>query len=166
MQIQTKKTLRALMVCLPIVISYFFAIKPNVFTYPLIHANIFHLIANVWCLYFLMKVASDCKTWVLFIIGGAIASVISYLLYNNSLVVGASGFIYGVIGVCTVYMYNNSNGVAFYRSAFFLSVLASLVLGIVIPGLAGLLHLYAIIIGVVIGAMSVRINRFITKIQQ
>jgi hypothetical protein len=36
MQIQTKKTLRALMVCLPIVICYFLPVKPNVFTYPLI----------------------------------------------------------------------------------------------------------------------------------
>ena len=146
-----------------LIVAYFLPIGSNAFTYPLVHGNIFHLAANMIVLYFFLRSAIDLKTWLVFIVSGYIASVGAYLLYNNHLTVGASGFVYGIMGVYIAFAYRSLWNSKFYGSLFFISVVIALAIGFIIPGLAGLLHLYAIIIGYMSGIIAIRINRCLTR---
>ena len=167
MQIQTKKTLRALMVCLPIVICYFLPVQPNMFTYPLVHANVFHMVANMWALYAFMKYADDMETFVCFIIGGYIASIIAYILYcGDDTVVGASGFIFGIIGIYLMLRYRGLLNKKMYKSPLFINIAILLAVGLIIPSLAGLLHVYALLAGMSIGYLLLSIERFMKNLQQ
>ena len=155
MQVQIKSFAAAIPV-----VTYFLPISSNALTYPLVHGNIFHLVANVIVLYLFLRSALDMKTWVNYLIGGYIASVLAYLLYDNSMVVGASGFVYGIIGVYTAFAYRGLFVWKLYLSLFALSMILSLAVGFIVPGLAGLLHVYALVVGVVYGLIAIRINRF------
>ena len=167
MQLQTKKTLLALAVCLPIVICYFLPVQPNVFTYPLVHANIFHLAANVFALYSFMKYADDKETFVCFIIGGYIASIIAYILYcGDYMVVGASGFIFGIIGIYLMLRYRGLLNKKMYKSPLFINIAILFAVGLIIPSLAGLLHVYALLAGMSIGYLLLSIERFMKNLQQ
>lgn len=146
-----------------LIVAYFLPIGSNAFTYPLVHANIFHLVANMIVLYLFLRFAVDIKTWAGFIVCGYMASVGAYLLYNNPLVVGASGFVYGIMGMYIAFAYRSLWNSKFYGSLFFISVVIALAVGFIIPGLAGLLHLYAIIIGYMSGIIAIRINRCLTR---
>ena len=159
MQLQIKTLAAAIPV-----ITYFLPIDSNAFTYPLVHGNIFHLAANVITLFMFIRASADTKTFVNFIIGGYVASVLAYVLYGNTLTVGASGFVFGIIGIYTVFNYRGM----YFRlltSSFIWIVLAYIVVGFIIPGLAGWLHLYAFGIGIVYGSVALRVNRFIRKLQ-
>ena len=146
------------------VIAYFLPIGSNAFTYPLIHGNIFHLAVNTITLFMFIRATADIKTFVNFIVGGYLASVLAYILCGNPLIVGASGFVFGIIGIYTVFSYRGM----YFRlltSSFIWIVLAYIVVGFIIPGLAGWLHLYAFGIGIVYGSVALRVNRFIRKLQ-
>ena len=155
MQLQIKTLAAAIPV-----ITYFLPISSNAFTYPLIHGNIFHLAANVITLFVFIRATADVKTFINFIIGGYVASVLAYVLCGNPLIVGASGFVFGIIGIYAVFAYRNMY-FRLFTSSFLWIVLAYITVGFIIPGLAGLLHLYAFAIGVVYGVIALRLNRFI-----
>ena len=167
MQIQNKKTLSCLAVCLPFVVAYFLPVQPNVFTYLLVHANIFHLVANMWALYAFMKYADDMETFVCFLIGGYIASLVSYWLYDGDYrVVGASGLIFGIIGIYLMLRYRGLLNMEMYKSRLFINIAILLAVGLIIPSLAGLLHVYALIVGISIGYLLLSIERFMKNLQQ
>ena len=155
MQVQIKTLAAAIPV-----ITYFLPISSNAFTYPLIHGNIFHLAVNVITLFMFIRASADTKTFINFIIGGYVASVLAYVLYGNTLTVGASGFVFGIIGIYAVFAYRYMY-FRLFTSSFLWIVLAYITVGFIIPGLAGLLHLYAFAIGVVYGVIALRLNRFI-----
>ena len=155
MQLQIKTLAAAIPV-----ITYFLPISSNAFTYPLVHGNIFHLAANVITLFVFIRASADTKTFINFIIGGYVASVLAYVLYGNTLTVGASGFVFGIIGIYAVFSYRYMY-FRLFTSSFLWIVLAYITVGFIIPGLAGLLHLYAFAIGVVYGVIALRLNRFI-----
>ena len=168
MQIQNKKTLSCLAVCLPFVVAYFIPVQPNVFTYLLVHANIFHLVANMWALYAFMKHADDKETFVSFLVGGYIASMVSYWLYDGDyrVVVGASGFIFGIIGIYLMLRYRGLKNIEMYKSRLFINVSILMAIGLIIPALAGLLHLYALAVGMSIGYLLISIDRFMKNLQR
>ena len=155
MQLQIKTLAAAIPV-----ITYFLPISSNAFTYPLIHGNIFHLAANVITLFMFIRASADTKTFINFIIGGYVASVLAYVLYGNTLTVGASGFVFGIIGIYAVFAYRYMY-FRLFTSSFLWIVLAYITVGFIIPGLAGLLHLYAFAIGGGYGVIALRLNRFI-----
>ena len=146
------------------VMAYFLPIGSNAFTYPLVHGNIFHLAVNTITLFMFIRATADTKTFVNFIVGGYLASVLAYILCGNPLIVGASGFVFGIIGIYAVFAYRNMY-FRLFTSSFMWIVLAYITVGFIIPGLAGLLHLYAFAIGVVYGVIALRINRFIRRLQ-
>ena len=146
------------------VIAYFMPIDSNAFTYPLVHGNIFHLAVNTITLFMFIRATGDTKTFVNFIVGGYLASVLAYILCGNPLIVGASGFVFGIIGIYTVFAYRNMY-FRLFTSSFLWIVLAYITVGFIIQGLAGWLHLYAFGIGIVYGNVALRVNRFIRKLQ-
>lgn len=167
MQIQNKKTWSALAVCSLFVVAYFLPVQANIFTYPLVHANIFHLAANIWALYAFMKYADDKETFVCFLIGGYIASLVSYWLYDGDYrVVGASGLIFGIIGIYLMLRYRGLKNIEMYKSRLFINVSIIMAIGLIIPALAGLLHLYALAVGMLIGYLLVSIDRFLNNLKQ
>lgn len=168
MQIQTKKTLSALAVCLPFVVAYFMPIQPNAFTYTFVHANIFHLVANMWALFMFTKYAGNKETLVCFVIGGYIASMVSYSLYGGDYhsVVGASGFVFGIVGMYLIFRYRGLNNPDMYKSGLFISIVVFLAVGLFIPSIAGLLHIYALVDGMLIGYMLILAQRFLRNLQQ
>ena len=167
MQIQNKKTMSCLAVCSLFVVAYFIPVQPNVFTYLLVHANIFHLVANMWALYAFMKHADDQETFVCFLIGGYIASLVSYWLYDGDYrVVGASGLIFGIIGIYLMLRYRGLKNIEMYKSRLFINITILMVIGLIIPGLAGVLHLYALAVGMSIGYLLISIDRFMKNLQR
>ena len=155
------------MVCLPFVVAYLIPVQANVFTYLLVHANVFHLVANMWALYAFMKHADDQETFVSFLVGGYIASMVSYLLYDGDYrVVGASGFIFGIIGIYLMLRYRGLQNMQMYKSRLFINVSILMAIGLIVPALAGLLHLYALAVGMLIGYLLVAIERFLNNLKQ
>ena len=75
------------------VIAYFLPIGSNAFTYPLVHGNIFHLAVNTITLFMFIRATADTKTFINFIVGGYLASVLAYILCGNPLIGGASGLV-------------------------------------------------------------------------
>ena len=166
MQVQTKKTLICLLACLPFAVGYFLPIQPDKFTYMFVHANIFHLMANVVALFLFLKSAGNKSTFITFLIGGLCTSVVSYMIYGDSLVVGASGFVFGVVGIYMVFRYRGIFNKELYKSFNFASVVFAVIVGMFIPSLAGLLHLYAFVFGLFIGQLAISVVRFIRNLQQ
>ena len=166
MQVQTKKTLISLLACLPFTVGYFLPIQPDAFSYMFVHANIFHLVSNMVAVWFFMIAPQNMKTLLLFIIGGVVASTLSYIIYNNPLVVGASGFVFGVMGIYMALRYRGAFKKELFISFNFASIVFAIIIGMFIPSLAGLLHLYAFVFGLLIGQLAISVDRFIRNLQQ
>lgn len=153
-------------VCLLIIVGYFLPIQPNALTYMFVHANVFHLMANVIAVFLFLIAGRNEKTFFVMVLGGLFASMYAYLIYNSTIVVGASGFGFGVMGVYMVFRYRGLFRLELFKSLNFASILFAIVVGMVIPSLAGLLHLYAFAIGLLFGQLALTLDRFIHNLQQ
>ncbi len=78
----------------------------TIITSTLIHANIIHLLYNVTAIFFLsnaLEIHTNTKTIIMIYITTTITSGLIFInAYPNTQVIGASGFIYGVIGALIV----------------------------------------------------------------
>lgn len=81
----------------------------RLFTSLFIHGSIFHLLSNMYALLtngiFLEKHYSSIKMAFVYILTGIVGNVISELLGNYKISFGASGAIFGLIGLKMVYLY-------------------------------------------------------------
>lgn len=97
------------------------------FVYMFFHANIFHLIGNCYALFFLLNKRNIIPAYL-------IAVIASFLPMNPT--VGVSSMIFAIIGMCRI----NSK----FQKVFFYSYL---VLGLIIPGINGTIHISSFVLG-------------------
>lgn len=109
------------------------------FTYQFVHANIWHLLANTYCLILLaFNMGQDVRSLVW-------AYVISCTVpvFDATPIVGASGICFALMGW-------NTWCVA--RRGYYLSWLALfIVIGFIVPRFAGFTHFYCALLGLLIG---------------
>jgi len=110
-------------------------------SYPLFHAGILHAICNAWCLITLVFYY-DLHWWRLLTAYG-IAISIPALLLSATPVVGLSGVCFALMGLCLPIVQRK-----LYFSAW---VAAFLAVGIILPGVAWVVHLYCYVVGWVVG---------------
>lgn len=170
MQTQTniKKTAKSAAVTVIFIVAYFIHLPLSAFTYQFSHGNIFHLIANVIPLFYLLKSANDNKTFFHFIIAGYIISVIAYCLPLTAYrfnIVGASGILYAIYGIYLALRYRSFRNKEFYTSVNISTLVFSLSFGFFIPNVSGLIHLYSWITGITYGIILVEINKIKRNIE-
>ena len=83
----------------------------RLFTSMFIHANLFHILFNMYALYLLGSQAEGFfgkgKFLVIYILSGISGSLLSILLNQGAVSVGASGAIFGILGALLYFGYNN-----------------------------------------------------------
>ncbi|MGN0992658.1 MAG: rhomboid family intramembrane serine protease [Bacilli bacterium] len=83
----------------------------RLFTSMFIHANLFHILFNMYALYLLGAQAEGFfgkgKFLVIYILSGISGSLLSILLNQGAVSVGASGAIFGILGALLYFGYNN-----------------------------------------------------------
>lgn len=83
----------------------------RLFTSMFIHANLFHILFNMYALYLLGSQAEGFfgkgKFLVIYILSGISGSLLSILLNQGAVSVGASGAIFGILGSLLYFGYNN-----------------------------------------------------------
>ena len=124
----------------------------RLFTCIFIHGGILHLMLNMYALYI---IGSQMESYlgkiryvVVFLISGLIGSLFS-LIFSNSVSVGASGAIFGLLGSLLYFGYN-------YRLVLGSSIkhdvipviLANLILGLMIPGVDMMAHVGGLVGGI------------------
>lgn len=113
------------------------------FSYLFFHANIFHCTLNAWVLIQLVRTYRT-PLWEL-----ATAFLIAFSLPAfclNGQIVGASGAIFALAGITTYRV---------LRKRFYLACMLSAVLfGFLIPGVAGLVHLYCFTVGLLVALLN------------
>jgi len=121
-----------------------------------LHANLIHLLFNMWALYvvgsYLEMLAGRVKYLLLYFLSGIAGNVLVYVIGpRESLVIGASTAIFGLFGALFVYSFNNRHTAAgmMLRSTGFLIVI-NLLLTFSLPGISWQGH-----VGGLLGGMAV-----------
>ncbi|MBP3776771.1 MAG: rhomboid family intramembrane serine protease [Prevotella sp.] len=118
--------------------------------WPLSHVNVWHLLANLWVLWYISK---PLKVWE----GYVIAVVCSWLpvwgLWEIGATCGFSGVLCGMIGVkWGEWCWSRQSMTAY--TTFLKRVLPFVAVGIVIPHVNWCIHLYCVIVGLAYGVMA------------
>lgn len=106
----------------------------------MLHANIFHCLANVWAL---LYVCFMLRTKVLELILSAIIGAAFMYLPCNEHVIGLSGSIYALYAIASYQIIN--------KKKFHLYMAAFILLSMLIPSLAGIYHLLCYLTGLATG---------------
>jgi len=123
-----------------------------------LHANLIHLGFNSWVLFDLGPAVEGLygpqKFLVLYVLTGAAGFVLSFLSQPLAVSIGASGAIFGLIGVMIAYGYRNrrSAGEA-VRNMFVRWAVYGLAFGLLIPGLDNAAHIGGLVAGIAFGAL-------------
>lgn len=111
-------------------------------TYPLLHANVFHAVGNLWCLHTLRKANFPASWYVL-----AYIIAVSYPFATDQHIVGLSGFLYVLMGALLWFTGMNK--------ILYLTITAgSLLVGLFFPALAVGVHAYCFVLGVLWGLLN------------
>lgn len=123
-----------------------------------LHANLIHLGFNSWVLFDLGPAVEGLygpqKFLVLYVLTGAAGFVLSFLWQPLAVSIGASGAIFGLIGVMIAYGYRNrrSAGEA-VRNMFVRWAVYMLAFGLLIPGIDNAAHIGGLVSGIAFGAL-------------
>ena len=128
----------------------------RMFTAMFLHANISHLIFNMYALYItgpqVEKYYGKQKFLYIYILGGLMGSVFSCVFSDaNSFGIGASGAIFALFGSVAYFTYHyRATLQGLLRSQIVPVILVNLVLGFLIPGIDVLAHIGGLIGGVLV----------------
>jgi membrane associated rhomboid family serine protease len=123
-----------------------------------LHANLIHIAFNSWVLFDLGPAVEGLygpqKFLVLYITTGAASFVTSFLWNPNVPSVGASGAIFGLIGVMIAYGYRNRRGAGeAVRNMFVRWAVYMLLFGLIVPGIDNAAHIGGLVSGIAFGAL-------------
>ena len=125
----------------------------------LLHGHVWHIVLNMLVLWIygpsVEQAFGTARFLAMYVVAGFIGGVASFALGPcNSLGVGASGAIFGIVGVLLVHLYNRrrSTFVAGYLKNLLLFVGLNMVLGLVWPRVDLFAHLGGLAAGVALGA--------------
>jgi membrane associated rhomboid family serine protease len=117
-----------------------------------LHGSLLHLGMNCWVLYDLGPTVEGLygrqKFLVLYVATGAAGVAASYLWYPNSVSIGASGALFGLIGAMITYGYRNRRSIGdAVRNNFVRWAIYGLLFGFLMPGLDNAAHLGGLVAG-------------------
>jgi len=119
-----------------------------------LHGGLLHVVLNMYSLYFIgpliEKVFGRVKYLIIYFISGITAAIFSYL-FSDSVSIGASGAIFGLLGATLIFAVKvrNALGKEFLRSV--VSVIAiNLFIGLTMPNIDNYAHLGGLIGGVIV----------------
>ncbi|MFN2489159.1 MAG: rhomboid family intramembrane serine protease [Actinomycetota bacterium] len=125
----------------------------------LLHAGLLHIGLNMFVLWIYGPSVEDAfgtaRFVAMYVVTGFLGGAASFAFGAcNSLGVGASGAIFGVVGVLLVHLYNRrrSSFVAGYMKNLMFFIGANLVLGLLLPQIDYLAHLGGLAAGIALGA--------------
>jgi rhomboid protease GluP len=123
-----------------------------------LHANLIHLAFNSWVLFDLGPAVEGLygpqKFLVLYVMTGAASFGLSFLWNPVPISVGASGAIFGLIGVMIAYGYRNRRGAGeAVRNMFVRWAVYMLAFGLIIPGIDNAAHIGGLVSGIAFGAL-------------
>ena len=120
--------------------------------------GIFHILFNMYILRIYGPQVEEAfgvvRFVVLFLVTGFLGNAVSYAFgVCNTLGVGASGAIFGIVGVLLVLLYNRrrSSFVANYMQSLLVFIGINIVFGFMVPGIDNLAHLGGLASGVALG---------------
>ena len=124
----------------------------------LLHGHLWHIVLNMLVLWLygpsVEQAFGTARFVAMYVVAGFIGGVASFALGPcNSLGVGASGAIFGIVGVLAVHLYNRrrSTFVAGYLRSLLIFVGLNMVLGLVWPRVDLFAHLGGLVAGVALG---------------
>ncbi len=123
----------------------------------LVHGGALHLFLNMYILYLYgpnVEQAFGTVRFVgIFLITGFLGSAFSYAFPPDSASVGASGAIFGIVGVLVVYLYRRrrSQFMAQYLRGMGFFIIANLIFGFLFPGIDNLAHIGGLVAGILLG---------------
>lgn len=128
-------------------------------TYMFLHSGLFHILFNMLGLFFfgplLERQIGSGKFLGLYIGSGIIAAIAQVLLFPSSLLLGASGAVFGILGALTILMPNMRIFVYFIPMKLVYAVILFAALDLVMMGsgdnIAHAAHLVGLLVGLVFG---------------
>jgi membrane associated rhomboid family serine protease len=123
----------------------------------LVHGGVLHLFLNMYILFIYgpnVEEAFGTMRFILFfLLTGVMGSAFSYALPPDNASVGASGAIFGIVGVLVAYLYRRRRRqvIAQYLRGMGFFVVANLVLGFVLPGIDNFAHIGGLVGGLLLG---------------
>ncbi len=123
-----------------------------------VHANLIHLLFNSLVLYDIGPTVEEmygsARFLVLYLFAGVTGSMISFWWNPYATMVGASGALFGLIGVMIVYGYRHRTALgAQIKSMYIRWAIYGLVFGLVFPGIDNAAHIGGLIGGLIFGAL-------------
>lgn len=119
----------------------------------LVHAGALHLFLNMYILFLygpnVEQAFGTVRYVVMFLVSGFLGSAFSYAFPPDNPSVGASGAIFGVVGVLVVYLYRrrSSHVMAHYLRGMGFFIVANLAFGFIFPGIDNFAHIGGLVGG-------------------
>ena len=123
----------------------------------LVHGGALHLFLNMYILFMygpqVEQTFGTGRFVVMFLLSGLMGSAFSYAFPPDTASVGASGAIFGVVGVLVAYLYRRrrTTFIAQYLRGMGLFIVANLVFGFIFPGIDNFAHIGGLVGGVLLG---------------
>ena len=123
----------------------------------LVHGGVLHLFLNMYILFMygpnVEQTFGTVRFVLMFLLSGLMGSAFSYAFPPDSASVGASGAIFGVVGILVVYLYRRrrTSFMAQYLRGMGFFIVANLVFGFLFPGIDNFAHIGGLVGGVLLG---------------
>lgn len=123
----------------------------------LVHGGPLHVFLNMYILFIygpnVEQAFGTVRFVLLFLISGFLGSAFSYAFPPDVPSVGASGAIFGVVGILVVYLYRRrgTSFMAQYLRGMGFFIVANLVFGFIFPGIDNFAHIGGLVGGVLLG---------------
>jgi rhomboid protease GluP len=128
----------------------------RLFTATLLHNGIIHLMFNLYALFALGPMLEAYIGWrrflIIYLLGGLFGSLLSYA-FSESISVGASGAIFGIIGATTVYFFRYRNNFGAQGRAILQNMIVVIVINLIFGFTAGYIDNFGHIGGLLGGAL-------------
>jgi rhomboid protease GluP len=128
----------------------------RLFTATLLHNGIIHLMFNLYALFALGPMLEAYLGWrrflIIYLLGGLFGSLMSYA-FSESVSVGASGAIFGIIGATTVYFFRYRNNFGAQGRAILQNMVVVIVINLIFGFTAGYIDNFGHIGGLLGGAL-------------
>ena len=125
-----------------------------------LHGSVFHLLFNSWALYALgadvERVYGMARFVAIYLLAGLAGSIASYVFNSDSLSVGASGAIFGMLGALAAFSYTSRSLIGPEASRMQLGQMATLAainlaFGFAVPNIDNSAHIGGLIVGGLVG---------------
>jgi len=130
----------------------------RLFTANFLHGGIIHLAFNMYALYSIGPQVEELygrvKYIIIYLLSGIGCSFLSYYMSPNTLSIGASGAIFGLLGALFIYALKNKNSLKKGAIGNLLMVIGvNLYIGMTLPNIDNYGHIGGLIVGVILGGV-------------